>query len=150
MVRALYADFLDNIESYKASESTWENLVRDISMEINQSGEWHRWVPRTFADGTPMELDGNPIFDGRNDRLSKAFKIMQHAPTEDSVELGVWMKLYEPEFEQLPRAVLVINLSLSEESLIVAKAILKKWMSQDTSTQEMSSYLEKHHPADGV
>jgi hypothetical protein len=80
--------------------------------------------------------------------ISKAFKIMQHAPAGEALDLGAWMKLYEPELDQLPRAVLVLSLSLSEDSLMAATVLLKKWMSQDTSRHDMASYLEEHHPVD--
>jgi hypothetical protein len=73
---------------------------------------------------------------------------MQHAPAGDAMDLGAWMKLYEPELDQLPRAVLVLSLSPSEEPLMAAPVLLKKWMSQGTSPHEMASYLEEHHPVD--
>jgi hypothetical protein len=60
VAKTLYADFLDDMKS-NASESTWEKVAMDLSMEMHQSGEWYRWAPRAFADGTPMERDGNPF-----------------------------------------------------------------------------------------
>jgi hypothetical protein len=143
MVYRLFEDFLDNVQQYRASERYWEDLVRDVARTTGQSGEWQPWIPRQFADGTPMELDGNPIFDGRSQKLSRAFRIMQHRPVSDEVEFAAWLKEYEKEFSDLPRMELVMNLSLSQESAELAKELLTKWMTPGTSKEEMESLMHE-------
>jgi hypothetical protein len=150
MVKKLFVDFLDNVVSYRSCESIWEKMFEDLATSMNQGSEWRRWIPRSFANGTPMELDGNPIFDARSDRLGKAFRIMQHEPTGEAMELAAWIKSYEAEFTVLPRSELFLNLSLSDESLEAATKMLKKWMSPDTTLEEMQTYIAEHYPADDV
>ena len=144
MTRRLFPDFLDNAEQYQASERYWEQLVGEVAESLGQPGEWHRWIPRRYADGTPFELDGNPIFDGRSQRLNRAFRIIQHRPLGNDIELAAWVKTYEEEFTDLPREELVINLSLSEESTQLAKALLHKWMTPATTKDEMESFIREN------
>ncbi len=65
------------------------SVIADTS---KQRGEWSRWIPLTTPDGTPIELDGSPIFDRRNVRLDRAFRIIQHALVGNDVELAAWLK----------------------------------------------------------
>ena len=46
----------------------------------------------------------------------------------------------------LPGQELVFNLSLSEESAAIARALLQKWMSPETTFDEMSEYLRHNVP----
>jgi hypothetical protein len=60
----LFADFLENPASYEAAVAFWDRLVREIEASLGQDDQWGTWIPRHFANGTPMDEDGNPIFDG--------------------------------------------------------------------------------------
>jgi hypothetical protein len=146
MVRKLFESFLDSEAEYLACEGYWETLVSDIAESLGQTNEWRRWIPRQYANGTVMELDGNPMFDGRSDRLNRAFTIIQHRPTGDELEIAAWMKRYEPEYADLPGHELVLNLSLSEESAALARTLLRKWMSPDTTVDEMAEFLRDTVP----
>src|SRR5690348_682893 len=137
MATRLFESFLDDPEQYRDSEKYWELLVSSIANSLGQTGEWPRWIPRQYADGTPMEADGNPIFDGRSERLDRAFRIIQHRPIGDDVEIAAWLKTYEAEYTDLPRHELVINLSLSQESADLARVLLRKWMSPEATPDEM-------------
>jgi len=143
MVQKLYQDFLESPDRYRACETYWEQLVDDVSKSLNQQGEWKRWIPRHFADGSPFEMDGNPIFDGRSQKLSRAFRIMQHPPVGDEIEIAAWLKAYEEEFADLPREELVLNLSLSEESAQLARELLGKWMKTSTTVDEMNQFIRE-------
>ena len=142
MVHKRFQSFLKNEDEYRACERYWKRLLSSIEREVQQEGQWPRWIPLMYADGTPMEMDGNPIFDGRSERLDRAFTIVQHAPTGNEIELAAWLKRYEPEYVDLPGQELVINLSLSDESAAIARGLLQKWMSPHTTFQEMSRYIE--------
>lgn|SRR5690606_32115395 len=146
MVRRLFPDFLENPESYKASELVWTRAAREVAASMHQEQEWQRWIPRHFANGTPMEPDGNPIYDARNDRLKRAFRILQHPPFSQDLELVGWISSAEAEYDQLPNSELVLNLSLSEESLAAAREILGKWMAPETTPESMRSYLAEKYP----
>jgi len=94
-----------------------------------------------------MELDGNPIYDARNDHLMRAFRIIQHAPLSDDLEFVGWISNCEEEYYELPRSELVINMSLSEESLSEARDILKMWMSPETTVESMQAILKDKYPS---
>ncbi len=146
MIRKLFESFLDSEAEYLACERYWETLVSDIAESLDQTNEWRCWISRQYADGTVMERDGNPMFDGRSDRLNRAFTIIQHRATGDELEIAAWVKSYEPEYADLPRYELVLNLSLSEESAALARTLLRKWMSQDTTFDEMAEFVRDNVP----
>lgn len=140
MVRHLFEDFLVNSDSYHACERFWEQLTSEIVSREARSSEWKRWIPRSFANGTPMELDGNPIWDGRSDELDRAYRLIQMPPTEDRLELGTWLNHNDSETPELPGDELVIVLALSEESAELASDMLRKWMDPSTTPEVMSRY----------
>jgi hypothetical protein len=146
MAQKLFESFLDDPEQYRAAEQYWETLVAGVANSMNQTSEWRRWVPRQYADGTPTEPDGNPIFDGRSEKLNRAFRIMQHRTVGDDVEIAAWVKSYEPEYSDLPRDELVINLSLSQESADLVRLLLQKWMRADTRPGDMTSFIREILP----
>lgn len=146
MAQKLLESFLDNPEQYRMAEQYWESLVAEVAKSMNQTNEWHQWIPREYADGTPIEADGNPIFDGRSDVLNRAFRIMQHRSIGDDVEIAAWTKSYDPEFSDLPREELIINLSLSQESADLVRLLLQKWMRAETTPAEMTSFIREILP----
>ncbi len=143
MTHSLFADFVDDPDQYEAVERYWGNLVADIARNLGQTGEWPRWIPRHFADGTPMDEDGNPMWDGRSRRLDRAFRIIQWPPDGDGVELSAWLQSFEEEYEAMPREELVLNMSLSEESAELARRLLYRWMTPETTYQDMLAFIDE-------
>ena len=146
MVNKLFESFLIDAEQYQACERYWAELISNITKSLGQTGEWARWIPRHYADGTPFDLDGNPIFDGRSEKLNRAFRIIQHPAVGDDIEIAAWIKSYEAEYSDLPRDELVINLSLSEGSAELSRALLQKWMMPETTMSEMMSFIRDNIP----
>ena len=107
-------------------------------------GEWQPWIPRHYADGTPFELDGNPIYDRCSQRPNRAFRIIQHRPIGNELEIVAWLKSYEEEYVDLPGDELVINLSLPLESAQLAQVLLRKWMTPTTTKEEMQSFIREY------
>ena len=141
MVNRLFENFLNDPEEYQASERYWEDVVKSIAQSLGQEDEWNRWIPRSYPNGTPVELDGNPIIDGRSMKINRAFRIIQHEPVNDELELAAWLKSYEEEYSELPNEELVINLSLSAESAELAKKLLHRWMVPTTTVGEMQTFI---------
>lgn len=146
MVMRLYERFLEDEGEYQLVEKYWHDLVERAAASSGQAGEWLRWIPRTTPNGTPVERDGNPIADGRSQRLNRGFRIIQHRASEDEIEISAWLKAYEEEFTDLPRDELVINLSLSEESSRLAERLLREWMTPAVSPTEMAAFIFKALP----
>jgi hypothetical protein len=146
MTHVLFASFLEDPAQYREAEQYWETLVADVAESMNQANEWHRWIPLEYADGTPIERDGNPISDGRSDRLNRAFRIMQHRPAGDDAEIAAWIKSYESDYPDLPRDELIVNLSLSQETAGLVRLLLQKWMRAETTPEDMTSFIDETLP----
>jgi hypothetical protein len=147
----LYKNFLDKPHVYRACEQSWVRLTDTIANSLGQRGEWRPWMPRTFGDGkTPFPdfMKGNPIHDGRSYRLDRAFRIIQHRPRR--VEPGVlvaWLSYTEPEYPALPGWELVFGLTLTDKTARLAKKLLRKWMTPETTPEEMKAFIAEHAPA---
>jgi hypothetical protein len=148
VTRRLFETFLEDPEQYRAAEQYWEALVADVSESMNQADEWHPWCPRTYADGRsfPPEMRGNPIADGRSERLNRGFKVIQMRPVGNEVEIAAWVASYEPEDTALPRHELFINLTLTQESADFARLLLRKWMHAETTPADMKNFIEDTLP----
>jgi hypothetical protein len=146
MVHKLYELFLDELPVYRACERFWEQLSTNISNSIGSVADWHPWIPRSYAKGTPMELDGNPIWDGRSNQLDRAYRIIQGRAVGDTLEIAAWLKGYEEEYTEMPRYELVISLALSQESANLADALLRKWMTPETTPEDMQEFIAEIIP----
>lgn len=144
MVHKLFEDFIDNAEMYKACEQYWERLVRDVEESLNQTGEWERWLIRQYPDGTPVEMNGNPIYDGRSRQINRAFRVLQHRPVSDDLEIAAWLERNGEGYPEIPSAELVFNLSLSEESGQMARRLLSMWMTPNITAEEMRQFIREH------
>jgi len=144
MTHKMFEKFLEDVEQYAACERYWEQLGQEIAESLGQTSEWQQWIPRQSPNGTPYEKDGNPIYDARSERLDRAFRIIQYSPVSDEVEIAAWLKSYEEfEYRDVPGNELVINLSLSQESAQLAKALIYKWMIPDTTQSDMRSLIDE-------
>jgi hypothetical protein len=143
MVHKLFEDFLDSAETYKACERYWELLARDVEESLNQAGEWKRWLVRQYPDGTLVEMDGNPIYDARSRKINRAFRVIQHRPVSDDLEIAAWLESNSKEYPEVPSEELVFNLSLSEESGQIARKLLAMWMMPNTTAEAMGRFIDE-------
>lgn len=145
MVKHLYKDFLSFGQQYRSAQMFWRKLVGEIQDELSQDGEWDEWIPKTFADGTTMPRDGNPIFDARSSRCSKAIRVIQAPPTTNDVEIAAWMDKLDYERSGAPGYTeeLTINCALSEESASIARALIREWMQAEASYDEMKAIIRQ-------
>jgi hypothetical protein len=93
------------------------------------------------------------VCEGRSDRLDRAFQILQHTAGEEGPSIAAWVKdyehdefwnedAYEDESPRLPKAMLVISLTFSEETAECARTLLRKWMSQETTATDMATFID--------
>jgi hypothetical protein len=141
MVHIIHERFLEDSDEYQAAEDYWVKLAKGVAKELGVE-EWKSWISRSYADGTPWEQDGNPIFSARSEELERGVRVMQHTPTSDDIEIAAWLKNYPEEFIDLPRDELVINIGLSEESGEKARQLLRIWMSPQSTPGEMQDAIE--------
>ena len=143
MVRMLFADFLDNAQSYEACRNYWNGLVQDVAESLGQGGDWESWISPYYADGkTLMALEDNPIADRRSQSRKRAFRVLQHPPLDDELELVAWLTPYEEEYPDIPEE-LVLNMSLSDVSADLARTLLRKWMSPETTFAAMKAFIRE-------
>ena len=143
MVRVLFSDFLKSEEEYRACEAYWVHLVEEIAESVGQAGEWVRWIPRYHFDRVPPDDDeANPIVDARSRKLNRAFRVIQSPVSDNKVQIGGWLAAYPQENTDLPKNELFIHLSLSEESAELAKKLLIKWMTPETTPEAMQTFMD--------
>jgi len=142
-----YEDLFVNPETLRAARQYWERATTAIADSLGQVGQWHQWIPQTYVDGRPFELEDQDTWDGRSDRLGRAYRIHQN-PMREGHEPGLaaWVKEYEKEYDELPRAELFLNLTLCEETARLAEKLLRKWMTPETTVEEMKAFIAEHAP----
>lgn len=143
-----YEDLYVNPETFKAAQQYWERMTSAIADSLGQAGQWHRWNPQGYADGRPFELEDQDTWDARSDRFDRAYIIHQWPPVEGREPgLAAWLSFVEPEWDSpLPRETLAINLTLSDETARLAEKLLRKWMTPETTAEEMKAFIEEHAP----
>jgi hypothetical protein len=104
-------------------------------------------MAEAYADGRPFELEDQDTWGGRSYRLDRAFRIHQGPPVEgEEPGLAAWLDQFEEEYEELPRARLTISLVLSDETARLAEKLLLKWMTPETTAEEMKAFIQEHAP----
>lgn len=142
-MRWLFASFLESEEEYRRCEAWWRELVERIARECGCGDDWKSWIPRASPDGTPVERDGNPIWDGRSVRSDRAFRVMQVAPSDEGgpYYYTAWVKTREPGYA-VPAEELFLSLALSDESAVWAETLLRKWMQPGTTVPEIQRLID--------
>jgi hypothetical protein len=152
IVTPLFSDFLENEREYRAAENYWEQLQHDIVVSLGAVDDWRRWQPLHAGDGTLM-TPGNPIWDARSDALDRAIRIIQEAPTRmDAPEITAWITSRDEQNypgSDFPRAELVVGLALSEESAVIARELLQRWMNGATTIEEMRALIYERLGVEG-
>jgi hypothetical protein len=147
MINPLFADFLEDEAAYRASERYWEQMQDEIVSALGTPYDWPRYQLLYYGDGTPVGEPGDPIWDARSDALGRAFRIIQHAPTRmDVPEITAFIESRDDKFYEgsvFPKTELVIALALSEETAVLARELLQRWMSETTTMDDMKALLQE-------
>jgi hypothetical protein len=143
MVTHLYPDFLRSDVVYRQAASFWRHVLEDVASSHGQLGEWLPWRPETYVDNSAIPHDVRPIADARSARLSRAVTLLQHEPTESTIEIAAWIEVRGPEDDKASRTEdLTINLALSEESLVVARRLIDHWMDPSISRERIQDLIQ--------
>jgi hypothetical protein len=147
VTRWSYEDLHVNPETLRVARDYWERLTAAIADSLGQAGQWRQWIAQAYVDGRPYELEDQDTWGGRSDRLDRAYRIHQGPPVRDRPPgLAAWVDQYEEEYEEMPRAMLTIGLVLSDETARLAEKLLRKWMTPETTVEEMEAFIEEHAP----
>lgn len=140
MVTRLHENFMESLNKFLECESYWQTLVDEVAAQMGQSGQWLRWRSSGKAS---FECGGYIICDGCSNSFSRAFTISQHPYPKRVSRTRAYIVFHEN--LGLP-ADLHISLTLTDESVMDARALLAKWMMPSTTIQEMEAYIEMNVP----
>lgn len=137
----MFQGFLNDPETYRQCELYWEKTVAEIAGSFGEADEWNPWQPRYSPNGTPMEKDGNPIFDAWNRRRNRAVRIIQAEATDELVRIAAWLSSPH-DSPYIPAEELVIFPILCPQTAELSKSLLETWISPNTTVADMESYIE--------
>ena len=83
----------------------------------------------------------NPIFDAFFPSLHKAVRIIQDEPETDAPGLATWMDTITLNEGQPPVPELVIALALSRETAATARELIRKWVVEGFSEEQMGEVI---------
>lgn len=127
MIKPLFPSFLQDRAEYAASVEYWNRLWEKINPAARSVYGWRRpWLARDAA----TVLDGNPIFSAISEELQKGVRIIQHAPSSNSVEFTSWLDTFGGNHAD-PEAVveLVIACALTDPVAVLASTLIEIWVS---------------------
>jgi hypothetical protein len=111
-------------------------IIKDIS-------ENYYWLEPQFINGESF-FDGNPMVSLICHSPKKAIRIIQEDPESDSLEIGAWVDNFYLSEDELIKE-LVISLELSSESEQLAKNLIKKWITEDLNSLQISEVIDEFY-----
>jgi hypothetical protein len=145
MTTYFYPEIPCREDEYERVRRFWHDLVANIARQTDQENEWLPWGATTFADGTPLPRDGNPILALRSERLARALRIIQWSPeTKSKEKIGAWIDTLEsampPGLNSMDE--LVISLVLSPETEAIAQKLIEHWMNPANSRAAITTLID--------
>ncbi len=132
-----YKNFLDDKSVYKKNVNFWDNIIKKLVPENYNFSEYI-----ATSDGFGNEFyDGNPIYNFKIDNLNKGVRIIQDEPTENTMLFSTWINETELANKQ-PIDELVINLELSQETILLTIDLIQAWILSDLTKFRMKRYIE--------
>lgn len=136
MAQVLYPTFLRDKEIYLQSRAFWQRLFDQLAQEHGLE-----FVP--YLNDTPLEYDGNPIFNAWVPALGRGVRIIQVEPEAEAEEIRAWLDSLEIEVGQPPVEELVIDLVLSEATQAEAVRMIVLWIVEGLDTETMGKVIDK-------
>ena len=139
-INHLFKNFLEDKQVYQNNVVYWKDILSKI---VKDKLENYYWIEPKFANGESF-FDGNPIISFVCQSSKKAVRIIQEEPESDSLEIGAWVDdFYLSEEETIKE--LVISLELSSESEKIAKNLIKKWITEDLNSLQISEFINEFY-----
>ena len=133
-----YKNFLDDKSVYKKNVIFWNNIIKKLLVSENYT--FSEYI--ATSDGFGNEFyDGNPICNFKIDNLNKGVRIIQDEPAENSMLFSTWINVTELADKQ-PIDELVINLELSQETILLTIDLIQAWILSDLTKFRMKRYIE--------
>lgn len=124
MVNNIHANFLEDVEAYRASEQYWRDLWARVDLDESKRSEWFSpWV----STGSAECRDGNPIFSACSRSLRRGIRVIQDEPESDRLDIQVWLDRFVAGADGLEVDELVVACTLSEEAAAIALFLMNRW-----------------------
>ena len=138
MINFLFKNFLIDKFEYQKAYQFWNKLIDNIFINYNIKSE--SIFSYKFSSGE-LFADGNPITDRFIKSINKSIRIIQEEAISDKLNINAWIK--ETEFNDKTSLELVISIELSYESSLFAEELIKEWIVNNKSKEEMEKIIEK-------
>lgn len=139
----LFPTFLDDVDEYRACEAFWARLVERAAQASGTGLAWVSWIPKTYANGTPFPLDGNPIYDAKSSTNDRGVYISQWAPGSEGASIYGYIEEYPPDHGQMPLAELAIQIVLTTETAKLAEECLTLWTRPDATVRDVEAFIDQ-------
>lgn len=137
MAQILFPNFLKDKEVYLLARAFWQE-------QFDQFAQKHglEYVP--YLNDTPLEFDGNPIFNAWGPAINRGVRIIQVEPESEEVVFSAWLDTVETEEGKLAIDELVIDLVLSEETNEAAFRLILNWLEKRVEKEEIERLIEMY------
>ena len=139
-IHHLFKNFLEDQQVYQNNVVYWKDILSKI---IKDKSENYDWLEPQFINGENF-FDGNPMVSLICHSPKKAVRIIQENPESDSIEIGAWVDIFYLSEDELIKE-LVISLELSSESEQLAKNLIKKWITEDLNSLQISEIIDEFY-----
>jgi hypothetical protein len=130
MVKALFPNFLNDLEEYRQAERLWCERWDELVRRVGQEGQWVTpWLRTTFASGAPF-ADGNPIFSAVAPDRRLGVRVIQIEPSEEPRQLSAWTDTFAGGEAEAVKE-LVIACALTRQTLEDSLAIMGRWITKE-------------------
>ena len=137
MINFLYKNFLLDKVEYQKAIQFWNKLIDTILLNNNIKSE--SILTYKYSNGESFN-DGNPIIDRYIKSINKSVRIIQEEVASDKLNINAWIK--ETEFNEITYLELVISNELSYESSLLAEELIREWIVNNKSKDEMEKIIE--------
>jgi len=145
MINHLYSNLLDDPTEYSLSENYWRELWQSVS---DQDRSRFGWQEPWFQPLPPRLGQGNPIFSAFSPLLRRGLRVIQHAPTRQTLEIQAWPDSFGGPITD-PESIreLVIACALSDLAVGVAMDLIQPWVANRPVTLRTTLVGDVPYPA---
>ena len=144
MARDVMQEARETTTQYEETRRHWREFVEITADQVGQAGEWQPWLPRTYWNGMPMSPDVDPLCDARSAKLGRAVRVIRLSASE-GMKLRAWLTKFDYTASGGPGPTdeLVICLTLWEKNAALARILLRRWMDERVSLDEMRELIRE-------
>ena len=143
-MKYLFANFLSDIQEYRASQAFWKDLCLQILSQHQQSDWWVEKFGVEETDEKAILHEGNPIYSLVNLKQLKGVRIIQQDPKiHTKWEMAAWINISGDKYSE-PGIIneLVFTCNLSLKSAEVFKTLFEVWIQPESKVQTIKELIK--------